>query len=376
MTTMSHIGADQNARPFLYGGEEAALVEALLSGHYGHTRVTELFEAGIARFLGVPETVAVASGTSALHIALLAAGVGPGHEVLVPSFTFCASVQAVLAVGARPRFVDVSPRTLCIDSDTVLDAITPDTRAVMPVLYGGRVVDLSDVQPVLSEHAIAVVEDAAHAFGSRSGPQRVGATGSLTCFSFGPVKNLTCGQGGMIIPRTPLEADTCRRLRGLGIVESAVRRADATSYVVDGFGLRAQMSSLNAAIGLVQLAHFADAETKRKALWRAYAAALQGLDGITVVDVDVEHSIPHLCAVRVHEERDQVFRSLRERRVGVGTHYPPNHLQPAYAPWRRSLPVTERLRREVMTLPFHQHMTASDVEHVASKLADVLGGSR
>lgn len=375
MTTMSHFGAGQNARPFLYGGEEAAMAEALRSGHYGHTHVTEQFEASIARFLGVPEAVAVASGTAALHVALLAAGAGRGHEVIVPSFTFCASVQAILAVGARPRFVEVNPRTLCVDSDVVLDALTPDTCAVMPVLYGGRAVDLSVAQSALTERGVTVVEDAAHAFGSRSGTRRVGATGSLTCFSFGPIKNLTCGQGGMIIPRTPLEVDACRKLRGLGIVESAARRADATSYTVDSFGLRAQMSSLNAAIGLTQLAHFGEAEAKRKALWRAYAAALQGMDGLTVVDVDVESSVPHLCAVRVHDKRDRVFRILRERGIGVGAHYPPNHLQLAYKPWSRPLLVTEQVGREVMTLPFHQHMLEADVEHVVSELASVLGGS-
>lgn len=376
MTTMSHFGAGQNARPFLYGGEEAALTEALRSGYYGHTHVTERFEGAIARFLGVRDAIAVASGTSALHLALVAAGVGQGQEVIVPSFTFCASVQAVLAVGAQPRFVEVNPRTLCVDSDAVLDGLTADTRAVMPVLYGGRAVDLAVAQPALTERGITVVEDAAHAFGSRSGPRHVGATGSLTCFSFGPIKNLTCGQGGMIIPRTPQEADACRKLRGLGIVESASRRADETSYTVDGFGLRAQMSSLNAAIGLAQLAHFAEAETKRRALWRAYANALRDVEGITVVDVDVESSVPHLCAVRVHEERDHVFRILRRRGIGVGTQYPPNHLQPAYAPWSRQLPVTEQVGREVMTLPFHQHMTEADVEHVVSELASVLGGSR
>ncbi|PLW66589.1 aminotransferase class I/II-fold pyridoxal phosphate-dependent enzyme [Streptomyces sp. SCUT-3] len=372
MTMTAQAGVGQNARPFIHGPEEAAVLEALRSGQYNHSGITDEFETRIARFLGVADTVAVASGTTALHIALLAAGVGPGHEVIVPSFTFCATVQAVLAVGARPRFIEVNPRTLCVESQEVLDALTSHTRAVLPVLYGGRAVDLTDAQPTLAERCISIVEDAAHAFGSHQGTRRVGATGALTCFSFGPIKNLTCGLGGMLVPRTPQEADICRRLRGLGIVESPARRAKTTTYTVDGFGLRAQMSSLNAAIGIAQLAHFPQAEAKRRALWRAYSAALQDVPGLALIDVDVDRSVPHLCAVRVLHDRDRVFHTLRERGIGVGTHYPPNHLQPAFAQWRRPLPVTEQVGREIMTLPFHQHLTDTDITRVADELRQAL----
>ncbi|MFE1776003.1 DegT/DnrJ/EryC1/StrS family aminotransferase [Streptomyces sp. NPDC059008] len=378
MTTVTRAGAGHNARPYLYGSEQTALAAVLRSGQYNHSTVTDEFEAKVACLLGVRETVAVASGTAALHVALLAAGVGPGHEVVVPSFTFCATIQAILAVGARPSFVEVSPRTGCVESPEVLDALTPATRAVLPVLYGGRAVDLSDAQPTLDKRGICVIEDAAHAFGSRSGPRRVGATGALTCFSFGPIKNLTCGQGGMIVPRTPREADTCRRLRGLGIAESPTWRAQATSYTVDGFGLRVQMSALNAAVGLAQLDRFHETEAKRKALWRAYAAALRDVDGVALVDVDVDRSVPHLCAVRILRSRDRVFHTLQEHGIGVGTHYPPNHTQPAFAKWHRFLPITEQIGREIMTLPFHQHLTETDTTHVTDELRQALtaGGGR
>jgi perosamine synthetase len=360
--------ASRNASPYLYGPETDAVARVLESGQYGHTDITERFEREIAHFLGVPETVAVASGTAALHIALLAAGIGPGEEVIVPSMTFCATVQAVLACGAHPRFVDIDPATLCLTGSDVLDALTPDTRAVVPVLYGGHAVDLSGIHGVLAKRNIAVIEDAAHAFGSRNGSTRVGANQQVaTCFSFGPIKNLTCGQGGMYIPRGPEEAETARRLRMLGVVESAAERSATTSYTVGSFGVRYQMSALNAAIGSVQLAHFGAAETTRKRLWRAYEAALTGLDGVTLVDVDVEHSVPALCAVRV-SERDRVFGFLRTRGVGVGVHYPPNHLQPAFARWRHSLPVTEKVGRQILTLPFHQHLTEQDIQRVAALL--------
>lgn len=373
MTITTQAGSSYNAAPFLYGEEEAAMCEALRSGYYNHSAVTDQFEAGVARFLDVEDTVAVASGTAALQVALLAARIGPGHEVVVPSFTFCATVQAILATGASPRFAEINPSTLCTGSAEVLEAVTPSTRAVMPVLYGGRAVDLTEARPVLAERGITVVEDAAHAFGSCDGTRRVGATGqATTCFSFGPIKNLTCGQGGMIVPRGAAEAGACRRLRSLGIAAPAAARGNLTTYSVDSIGLRAQMPSLNAAIGLAQLAHFAQTENTRKTLWRAYTAALDGIDGIVLVDADIDRTVPHLCAVRVLDGRDRVFRRMRESGIGVGAHYPPNHLQPAFERWGRTLPVTEQVGKQIMTLPFHQYLTQADIDRVTSELRNAV----
>ncbi|MFB7424725.1 DegT/DnrJ/EryC1/StrS family aminotransferase [Streptomyces hydrogenans] len=376
-TPASRPDACRNATPYLYGGEAAAVARVLESGQYGHTDVTEQFERKVADFLGVPDAVAVSSGTAALHSALLAAGVGPGRDVVVPSMTFCATVQAILAAGATPRFVDISPSTLCVTADLLMEAVTETTAAVVPVLFGGRAVDLTAVQEHLDARGIAVIEDAAHAFGSRIGSRRVGTTGVLTCFSFGPIKNLTCGQGGMVIPRTPEEANLLRRLRLLGVVQSQSERANTTTYRVAGFGLRYQLSGINAAIGLAQLDRFATTELARRRLWQTYRDRLAVLDGVTLVDVDPDHAVPHLCQVRV-QRRDAVFAELRAKNIGVGVHYPPNHLQPAFATWRRSLPATEEAGTEILSLPFHQHLTPDDIEHVVAELERALqatGGS-
>ncbi|MEW1545954.1 DegT/DnrJ/EryC1/StrS family aminotransferase [Streptomyces tsukubensis] len=359
------------AGPYLYGPESAAVARVLEGGQYGHTGVTEEFERRIADFLGVPEAVAVASGTAALHTALLAAGIGPGSEVVVPSMTFCATVQAILAVGATPHFIDIDPATLCVSDQLVMDAVTDRTAAVMPVLFGGRPVDLSAVQEQLDERGIAVIEDAAHAFGSRHGLRRVGANGALTCFSFGPIKNLTCGQGGMVIPRTPEEADTIRRIRLLGMVQSQGGRTNTTGYRVEGFGLRYQLSALNAAIGLVQLDGFQATEDTRRHLWRTYRDALAPLDGVTLVDTDADHAVPHLCQVRI-PNRNEVFADLRDHGIGVGVHYPPNHTQPAFTAWTRHLPDTEQAGEEILSLPFHQHLTDVDINLVATSLGRAL----
>lgn len=371
MINTSRPDARRNASPYLYGGEAAAVAQVLESGQYGHSGVTEEFECRVADFLGVPDAVAVASGTAALHLALIAAGVGPGDEVVVPSMTFCATVQAVLAVGATPVFADIDPDTLCVTDQLVMDTITERTRVVMPVLFGGRAVGLSRARKELTDRNIVILEDAAHAFGSRHDTRRVGATGDLTCFSFGPIKNLTCGQGGMVIPRTQEEAETVRRLRLLGILQSQAERADATTYRVESFGLRYQLSGLNAAVGLTQLTHFDTTERIRRGLWRTYRSALSALEGVTLIDVDPDHSVPHLCQVRV-KDRDAVFARLRTQGVGVGVHYPPNHLQPAFRAWKRSLPATEQAAEEILTLPFHQHLTEEDVNHVVSLLGEAL----
>ncbi|MFC9431950.1 DegT/DnrJ/EryC1/StrS family aminotransferase [Streptomyces sp. NPDC056987] len=371
MTTSSRPDASRNASPYLYGGEAQAVAQVLDTGQYGHTEVTEEFERQVAAFLGVPDAVAVSSGTAALHTALSSLGVGPGDQVVVPSLTFCATVQAILATGAEPVFVEVDPATLCTTADLVREAVTDATKAVLPVLFGGRAVDLAPLGGFLAERGIAVVEDAAHAFGSFDGVRRVGATGTLTCFSFGPIKNLTCGQGGAVIPRTGEEAEQLRRFRLLGVVQSQAERAIVTSYRVEGVGRRYQLSAINAAIGLAQLPHFATTQDARRRLWAAYRDALAGLDGVSLVDVDVERSLPHLCQVRV-PGRDEVFHAMRDQGVAVGVHYPPNHQQPAFARWHQPLPVTEQLGREILSLPFHQHLDEHDVDQVATALRRAL----
>ncbi|RSN60658.1 DegT/DnrJ/EryC1/StrS family aminotransferase [Amycolatopsis sp. WAC 04182] len=366
-------GPRANARPFLYGDEITAIARALESGQYGHGAETEAFERELAAYLDVPDVVAVATGTAALHLALLSAGVAPGDEVIVPSLTFCASVQAILACGARPRFVDVDPATLCTTADDVRVALTPATRAVMPVLYGGRAIDLTGLREQLAAQDIAIVEDAAHAFGSYTGPRRVGAAGDLTCFSFDAIKALTCADGGAIVPRTAGEAAVLRRARALGITRSRADRGAALSYTVDGTGFRYHLSTLHAAIGRVQLAHFPEMETRRRRLWTIYAAALRDIENVTVVDLDVAHTVPFTCTVLVPAPlRDEVHTRLRAAEIAVGVHYPLNHLQPAFSRWASPLPRSEALWRQVLTLPFHPAMTENDVHTVATALRRTL----
>jgi len=373
ITVTAPTGPHANSRPYLYGQELEAIGRALQTGQYGHGPDTEAFEHELADYLDVQEVVAVATGTAALHLALLAADVGPGDEVIVPSLTFCASVQAILATGARPRFVDVDPDTLCVTSDHLRTALTPATRAVMPVLYGGRAVNLDSLRDQLTDRDIAVVEDAAHAFGSYTGARRVGAAGDLTCFSFDAIKALTCGDGGAIVPRNPAEAHALRHSRLLGMTSSRAHRAQTISYTVASLGFRYHLSTLHAAIGRVQLARFPEMETRRRTLWRAYAAALHEMERVVLVDLDVDRTVPFNCVVRVPaHQRDQIHAQLRGKGIAVGVHYPLNHQQPAFARWAHPLPVSEAIGAQILSLPFHPDMTEDDVHTVTTALTQAV----
>ncbi|MET9259577.1 DegT/DnrJ/EryC1/StrS family aminotransferase [Amycolatopsis sp. NPDC004079] len=367
-------GLAANARPYLHGTELAAIARVLETGQYGHGAETEQFERELAAFLGVEDVVAVATGTAALHLALLAAGVGPGDKVVVPSLTFCASVQAILATGAAPRFADVDPTTLCVTADHVRAALTPTTRAVMPVLYGGRAVDLAPIAADLAARRIVVVEDAAHAFGSaHPGGRRVGTTGALTCFSFDAIKSLTCGDGGAIVPRTPDEAQRLRRVRLLGMGAVREERVRTVGYQVHEAGFRCHLSTLHAAIGRAQLAGFPEIASRRQRLWRSYAAALAGIPDVSLVDLDVARSVPFNCVVRVPApHRDTVHARLHADGIQAGVHYPPNHRQPAFSAWSSPLPATETLADEILSLPFHPDLTDGDITRVADALAAAL----
>jgi dTDP-4-amino-4,6-dideoxygalactose transaminase len=364
--------AARNAKPYLLGPELDAVAGVFDDGEFGHGEIVERFERAVAAFLGVPDVVAVSSGTDALHIALRAAGIGPGCEVIVPSLTFCASVQAIVAAGANPKFIEIDPATLCVTQEAILSAISNTTRAVMPVLYGGRAIDYSKIRQILDDRGIVIVEDAAHAFGSITpdGEVHVGATGDVTCFSFGPIKNLTCGQGGAIIPRSEDEAERARAMRLWGVTKSQAERKRTTDYQVKGPGMHAFMSAINAAIGLVQLDGFTQLAERRTSLWRAYQGALAPLPA-TLVDLDIERSVPFNCVIRI-PERDQVFAAMRAAGIGVGVHYPPNHRQRAFSAWVRDLPVTEESGRQIMSLPFHPAMDTGDVETVVAVLAQAL----
>lgn len=364
----------KNAAPCLEPIDVERVAASLSEGWLGRGPQSEQFEQELADYLDASDVVAVSSGTVALQLALIAAGVKPGDDVLVPSFTFCASAQAILAAGARPVFVDNGPQTLAFDVDDILSALTPRTRAVMPVHYGGRHISLESILSELQRREISVVEDAAHAFGStQQDGQPFTGRDSWTCFSFDAIKTITCAEGGAIVPPRGASGEVPRLLRELGVdrARSDFRRGD---YVVRMEGFRAHLAEMNAALGRSHLARIDVIAEGRRRVWRAYQERLCAIEGVMVYDLDVERTVPFNCAVTVSVDlRDDLVDALRGRRVGVGRHYPANHVQPVFEGYAtRSLPHAEWASSAVMTLPFGPDLSTRQVDIVCETVREEL----
>jgi dTDP-4-amino-4,6-dideoxygalactose transaminase len=362
------------SRPSLGDEELIRLKEVLESGWLGQGAAVAEFEDRLGEMMEGRHVVAVNTGTSALHLALEALGVGSGDEVIVPSLTFCASVQAITALGAAPVFCEVDPRTFCIDPADARRRVTSRTRALMPVHYGGSACDMDALLALAGEHGLRVVEDAAHAFGSTYRGRGVGSFGDVTCFSFDPIKNITCGEGGAIVVSDAGLAELLRRKRMLGIDRDRWQRRDdarSWSYAVSTQGYRYHMSNLNAAIGLAQLSKLARFRARRREISRAYDRAFAALPGLCLLDCDLDACCPFAYTLRVREGRRDALRAhLEAAGVGTGINYIPSHYHPHFAAYATPLPVTERLFEEMLSIPLYCDMTDDDVTRVAEAVAE------
>jgi perosamine synthetase len=330
--------------------------------------VTAAFEQRLQVFLEVPHVVATATGTAALHLALASLDREDRVEVIVPSLTFAASVQAILMAGYRPVFAEVDPTSLTISPADVARLINPRTRAVLPVHFAGAPCDLTALDAVAEPAGLAVVEDAAHAFGSRWQGQRLGSRGNPVCFSFSANKNITCGEGGAVATRDARLAERIRQARYLGIEADTWQRQNRErpwAYAVRAAGYRYHLSDLQAAIGLEQLDRLEGFRQRRCAIAQQYHEALAGLGFLQQVARDWTQIIPHLYVVRVIGGwRDALYTHLRAHDIHCGVHYVPNHLQPAFRAYHRPLPITEQLAGELLSLPLHTALGDSDVNRV------------
>lgn len=339
---------------------------------------TAAFEARLRDFLGVKHALAVSSGTAALHLAVEALGLGPGDEVIVPSLTFIASAQAIVVAGATPVFCDVRRDTLNMDPDDVERRITSRTRALMPVHYGGYVCDMAAIGDLARRHRLRVIEDAAHAFGSLYDGRPVGALGDIACFSFDPIKNITCGEGGVVATG---DDDVARRVgvgRLLGIENdtwSRMKHQRNWFYHVTAPGYRYHMPNINAAIGLKQLARLEEFKARKRAIVCAYDEAFRSMGGLRLLEHDQDGAFPFSYVVRVlGGRRDQLMAHLRAREIGSGVHYVPNHLQPLFA-CTETLPVTEQLFEEIVTLPLYVELSDAEVAMVIEGVQSFFDGA-
>jgi dTDP-4-amino-4,6-dideoxygalactose transaminase len=370
-------------RPDFSEAEIAAVARVLRSGWVGMGPETIAFEAELAARLGAPVVLAVNSCTSALFLSLLAAGVGPGDEVLCPSLTWCSTANAALYLGAKPVFCDVDPATLCVTPETVAARVTPRTRAVVPVHFGGLAAPVRAIRAALPD-GVAIVEDAAHALGSRfPDGTPVGASGNAACFSFYANKNLSTGEGGAVALPDGDAAARIRSLRLHALPADAWKRFSSPkvfhAFELTELGYKMNFTDLQACIGRVQLARQDEFAGRRLAVASRYAeriAALPVALGLQSGILSGGHS-RHLFTVLLPEgtsgeRRNELLLQLRARNIGASIHYAPLHGMPLYGGGGPPLPATEDVCARILTLPIGAAMGLPDADDAIDALSEVL----
>ncbi len=338
---------------------------------------TAEFEQALAEYTGAKHAFAVANGTAALHLICLAAGLGPGDEVIAPSMTFVASVNAIAYTGAQPVFADIgSVREPWITAETVEAALTPRTRAVMVVEYGGHPGEIEALRALCGERGILLLEDAAHAIGMRTGGRHLGTFGAAGAFSFFSNKNLAVGEGGAVVTDDDELAERVRLLRSHGMTTLTWdrHRGHATGYDVVALGFNYRIDEPRAALATARLERLDEENEHRRALDRRYREALAGIDR---VEPTAEPAL-HIFTVVVDEDvdRDAVREALAERGVQTSVHYPPVHRFSIYADGAPDLPLTDSYGARATTLPLFATMTAAQQDLVLAALDDALRAER
>lgn len=357
------------ARPIIGDEERAAVDRVLRSGMIAQGPEVAKFEQEFGdHFADSRTTVAVNSGTSGQHLGLLAAGVGPGDEVIVPSFTFAATGNSVALTGATPVFVDIEPNYFTLDPQAVRAAITPRTKGIMPVHLYGHPYLVDEMDAIAEEHGLAIYEDAAQAHGASWNGRKVGTLGDFAMFSLYPTKNMTAGEGGMVTCATEEIARNLRLLRNQGMEKQ---------YENEVVGFNARMTDIHAAIGRVQLTKVDGWTAQRQANATILDQSLAGVTGIETPRVAAEAvHVYHQYTVRVDPaERDRIQRALKEEHgVGSGVYYPiPNHRLPSLARFAPELhlPETERAASQALSLPVHPSLSQSDLERITAAVTTV-----
>ncbi len=328
------------------------------------------FERNFAKFVDAKYAVAMNSGTSAIHAALLAAGVGPGDDVLIPSFTFSSTASSVLLTGARPIFADIDPRTFCINIDTINDAITERTRAIIPVHLYGLPADMDPIKEIAHHQDVILIEDAAQAHGASYKERKIGSIGDMTCFSFYAGKNMTTGEGGMVTTNDETYAETLRTIRIHG---------EERPYWVTRVGHNYRMTEIAAAIGICQLMKLPRFLKKRRENAKKLIEELSNLEKIDLpIQFDDREHAWYLFTVRLKgkyaRRRGKILQKLRSKRINAAVYYEtPVHLLPLYRKIIKVvLPETERVSREIFSLPIHPKVNFDDIAYISEILKKII----
>jgi UDP-sulfoquinovose synthase len=374
-------------RPPIEEEDIEAVRKVLESGWLTHGPVCREFETEFAAFVGANRAVSLSSGTAALHLALVALGVGSGDEVITTPLTFCSCAQVIEHVGATPVFADIDSVTMQIDPAQIERRLTPRTKAIMAVDYGGHPCRIEEIVKLARDHDVAVIEDAAHAFGAAVGDRVIGSIADLTAFSFYATKNITTGEGGMLTTADAGLADRIERLRLHGIERDAWRRyrqGGSWSYDVAELGFKMNMTDLQAALGLSQMRRESAIRAGREAVANQYTAAFTALGDLVELPVVEEgvrpawHLYPLRLAGAARNSRDQLFKDLEELGIGSSVHFTPIHMT-SYIGERMGFhggdyPVTEDTYSRVLSLPLYGGMSPEDVQRVIKAVTSLVPG--
>lgn len=375
--------------PDISDAEVDAVVETLRSGWLAPGPRVRRFEEDFAAFTGAKHAIALDSATAGMHLALIASGIGSGDEVITTPTTFAATVNVAIHAGATPVLADIGIGDYCIDPAAIERAITPRTKAIMPVHHGGSACRMDAITEIARKHSLLVVEDAAHGLGTYIGGKHIGTFGDATVFSFYPTKNVTSGRGGMLTTDNDALADRCRLLALHGMSNDAWDRytdRGSWAYQVLAAGYNYTMSDFQAALGHAQFSRLDEFQRRRREIALALNARLVALPEI-VLPVEREGTTHawHLYVVRLRPEmltisRDEFIVKMKERGIGTSVHFIPIHHHPYYREtygWAPGdFPVADRAFETMVSLPLYTRMTGAAVDRVATAVEEIVRDHR
>ena len=371
--------------PLIEEDEIAEVVATLRSGWIGTGPKTAAFEQDFGRYIGASHAIGVNSGTAALHLSLIASGVGPGDEVITTPLTFCATINAIIHAGATPVLADIDPASMNIDPARIEAVVTSRTRAIVPVHFAGRPCKMDEIMAIANRHGLKVVEDCAHAIEAEFDGRRMGSFGDFGCFSFYVTKNVTTGEGGMIVARRADDASRIKTLALHGMSKDAWHRfgdAGYKHYLVEECGFKYNMTDMQASIGLHQLRRVERNWQRRRDVWQRYDLAFRDLPLVLPIPPDPRHRHAfHLYTVLVDAARtgitrDEFLDGMTQRMIGVGVHYLSIAEHPYYQSrfgWRpQDYPEAMRVGRQTVSLPLSPKLEAGDVVDVIDAVTSLL----
>lgn len=370
-------------RPYMDQEEREAVLRVLDSRWWGLGPETAKFEEEFLKYLGASAGVATNSGTAALHMSLFGLGLNPNEEVILPSFTFVSSAEAIKYVGARPVFADINKDTLIIDPSEIEKNITDKTKAIMVVHYGGHSCQMREVESIAESHNLKIIEDCAHAAGAEYYGKKLGTLGDFSAFSFHAVKNIATGDGGMVVFKDKEKLEQMKAYRWVGITKatwdryapsSSSSKENRSEYDVEVLGYKYHMNDIQAALARVQLRRLEKVNSIRRELVKRYQENLATISGVSTIDEKPwEKSSNHLFVI-LSKKRDRIMKYLSANGVATSIHYTPVH---KFSLFREdygnlSLPNTEQVSKEILTLPLFPGLKPEEVDFVCEKIKEAL----